>query len=211
MLGPVLQKLNCAKICLASGSPRRRELLTGLGLQFDVVPSEFDEKSLKKPSFPHPSKFVEESSRCKASEVLGRVGKSYGIIIAADTVLSFRGEILEKPADSDDAVRMLKHLSGNSHFVYTGVTLISLLEDANNPKVTTFHECTEVHFAELPENVVTDYVATREPLDKAGSYGIQGRGGSLVTKIVGDYFNVVGLPIHSVSCRLVELLGGSSL
>ncbi|XP_065174720.1 dTTP/UTP pyrophosphatase-like [Sycon ciliatum] len=206
MIGPLLQKLNATRVCLASGSPRRRELLNVLGMKFEVIPSEFDERSLQKPLFPHPSKFVEESSRCKANEVLERAGSNLDVIIAADTVLSFQGDILEKPIDSDDAVRMLTRLSGQSHYVYTGVTIISLLESRAEPKIVTFHECTQVFFADLPQAVIAAYVDTKEPLDKAGSYGIQGRGGALVKRIEGDYFNVVGLPIHKVSCQLVDLL-----
>ena len=213
MLGPILKQLASLRVILASGSPRRRELLSALQVKFDVVPSLFPE-TLDKKVFSKPQDYVVETSKRKAEEVLERLqlaGEPLDVVIGADTVIALDGEILEKPRNREHAVSILHRLSGRKHSVYTGVTLIycQRAEDQSTPApiVRTFHEETEVSFATLSDDVIEYYVSTGEPLDKAGAYGIQGIGGSLIEKISGDYYNVVGLPLHRLSAALVALLG----
>ncbi len=175
------------KIILASNSPRRKELLEQVGIDFEVKAASVDEIT----SQTLPQKVVEELSYIKARAVVqNNPGR---IILAADTVVAFDGQILGKPKDEEDALRMLQSLSGRSHYVYTGVTLI----DEDNT-CTTFHECTEVKMYENNDDLLRRYIATGEPMDKAGAYGIQGKGAILVEKINGDYNNVVGLPVSRI-------------
>lgn len=206
MLGPALKRLSALRVVLASGSPRRRELLSSLQLDFDVVPSLFPE-CLDKKKFSLPQHYAEETSRQKAIEVFERLqaaGERLDIVISADTVISLGDAILEKPKNRESAVAMLRSLSGRRHCVFTGVTVMVAGKDSA-PISRTFHEKTAVSFADLSDEVIQYYVDTGEPMDKAGAYGIQGIGGSLVQGIEGDYFNVVGLPIHHLCCALVEM------
>ncbi len=185
------------EIILASGSPRRKELLSLTSLPFQVRVSDADEQT--DPELP-PYFTVEQLSLLKASSVASEV-KAEGtdaIVIGSDTVVVFEDQILGKPADKADAKRMLTALSGNWHSVLTGVTIMS----TKNAKSETFYVETKVHFVPLSEETIDAYIATNEPMDKAGSYGIQGKGGLFVDKIDGDYFNVVGLPM----CKLVAVL-----
>lgn len=172
------------KFILASNSPRRRELLTLAGIEYTVIPSECEEIL---PENIKPADAVEELARQKAEDVFRRY--SDAVVIAADTVVALGDTILGKPSDEDDAFRMLSSLSGKVHTVYTGVCIMA----ENHTDI--FHCATEVEFYELSENDIKDYIATGEPSDKAGAYGIQGKGSLLVRKINGDYFNVVGLPL----------------
>ena len=180
-------------IILASGSPRRRELLETMGLwDFTVLKPEFDEGAV---TAPDPGTLVEALSRGKAAAAAAQTGPE-PLILAADTVVALADEVLGKPTDEADAFRMLSALSGRRHKVYTGVTL------RQGDRVLTGHEVTEVAFRPLSEAEVRAYIRTGEPMDKAGAYGIQGRGTLLVEGIVGDYFNVMGLPV----CRLGLML-----
>ena len=172
------------KIILASASPRRKELLTLAGFDYEVAVSECEEIL---PDGITPDKAVEELARQKAEDVFARHNDA--MIIAADTVVALDNTILGKPQNEDDAFRMLSSLSGRRHTVYTGVCI------KTNEKTDIFHVATEVEFYELSEKEIKDYIATKEPMDKAGSYGIQGKGFVLVKGIHGDYFNVVGLPL----------------
>lgn len=185
------------EIILASGSPRRKELMKGLGVPFSVRVSEAEEQS--DPELP-PYFTVEQLSLLKASSVASALkaeGKN-GIVIGADTVVVFEDTILTKPADSADAKRMLSALSDHWHSVLTGVTVMN----TKTAKSETFYVETKVHFVALSEAQIDAYIKTGEPMDKAGAYGIQGRGGLFVDKIDGDYFNVVGLPV----CKLAHVL-----
>ncbi len=185
------------EIILASGSPRRKELLSTVGLAFSICVSEADETVDE--NLP-PYLIVEQLSLLKASEVASRIkteGKE-GIVIGADTVVVFAGEILTKPKDAQDAKEMLMRLSGQWHSVLSGVTVMN----TKTAKSETFYVETKVHFVPLSEETIDAYIQTKEPLDKAGSYGIQGKGSLFVDKIEGDYFNVVGLPV----CKLAEIL-----
>ena len=184
-------------IILASQSPRRRELLTQVGLTFRVHVSDVDEATAPGPP---PARMVEELSRRKASAVAALEGPE-PLIIAADTVVALEGAILGKPHSQEDAFAMLSALSGREHHVYTGVTVI------HGGKSVTFHENTAVRFRPLSESDIRDYIATGEPMDKAGAYGIQGRGALLVEGISGDYGNVVGLPLFRLGRVLEEDFG----
>lgn len=172
------------KIILASASPRRKELLTLTGIEYDVIVSQCKETL---PDGITPDKAVEELARQKAEDVFSR--NSDALIIAADTVVALGNTILGKPKDEEDAFNMLSSLSGRRHTVFTGVCI------RTKDKTDIFHVATEVEFYDLTEKEIRDYIATKEPMDKAGAYGIQGKGFVLVKGIHGDYFNVVGLPL----------------
>eukprot|EP00190_Bangiopsis_sp_CCMP1999_P004577 CAMPEP_0198737014 /NCGR_PEP_ID=MMETSP1475-20131203/67651_1 /TAXON_ID= ORGANISM="Unidentified sp., Strain CCMP1999" /NCGR_SAMPLE_ID=MMETSP1475 /ASSEMBLY_ACC=CAM_ASM_001111 /LENGTH=186 /DNA_ID=CAMNT_0044500869 /DNA_START=260 /DNA_END=820 /DNA_ORIENTATION=+ len=181
--------------------------MTMLGLDFDVVVSNFDEQSLDKSSFSHPYKYVEENARRKAQEVVQRFLRNGeeqpSVVIGADTVVVLDDAILEKPNSEGQAMQMLKSLSGRDHVVITGVAIFT----RNQPDCAKlFSECTKVRFAELSDIFITEYIRSGEPMDKAGSYGIQGIGGSMVKCIEGCYFNVMGLPMHRLSLELANLI-----
>ena len=188
-------------IILASASPRRTELLKLLGCKFKVVPSKTEEKVSLSLS---PAQNVKRVSRLKALDVVSRVSK--GIIIAADTVVVFQGKILGKPRDKRKAQAMLKQLSGKEHKVITGITVI----DAKTKDIKQTTVTTKVKFRKLSKELINRYIATGEPLDKAGAYGIQGKGSLLIESIKGDYFNVVGLPLNPLN-QLLEKFGVSLL
>jgi len=173
-------------IILASNSPRRRELLAQIGLAFTVAPSDIDEQALPGEEAETYAIRVAVDKARAAAERSGR-----GIIIAADTIVVKGSMILGKPTDAGDAQRMLSLLSGSMHEVITGVAVV----DAGTGKVTSGAAVTKVWFRELAREEIRAYIATGEPLDKAGAYGIQGKGALLVTKLEGCYFNVVGLPL----------------
>ena len=186
------------KIILASASPRRRELLTQIGLDFDVVVSETEEKITST----EPAKVVEELSAQKAEAVWEKLEVS-GVFDpeqksgeATMTVVACDGKILGKPADTEAAAAMLTMLQGRGHEVYTGVTI--LYEENGERKTLTFHEKTTVHFYPMTDAQIREYVATGDPMDKAGSYGIQGFCARYIRGIEGDYNNVVGLPVGRV-------------
>ena len=180
------------KIILASQSPRRKELLERMGIrEFEVIPAKGEEEVLKTRTLT-PEQLVEQLSRQKCAEVAA--AHPGALVIAADTMVAVNNRVLGKPCSEEDAARMLAALSGRLHFVYTGVT-VSLDE-----KTLTQHEMTSVRFRTLTQADIIRYIATGEPMDKAGAYGIHGS--VLVEGISGDYYNVVGLPV----CRLARML-----
>lgn len=188
------------KYILASASPRRKELLEQIGMDFDIFVSDTSEESIDKASMPV-NLYVEELALLKASnaaESLIALNHKNHLIIAADTIVSCDGDILGKPKDKDEAYDMLKRLSGRKHEVYTGICIMRLSDGFS---VADF-ECTEVYFKNLDSAKINRYIATKEPMDKAGAYGIQGLGALLTEKINGDYFNVVGLPISKLESIL---------
>lgn len=192
------------KIILASKSPRRRELLNQIGIEdFKVTAPNVDESV--EPGLP-PAKIVEQLSLRKAQAAVNRAGPN-DLIIAADTVVALDGKILGKPRDEEDAFAMLSALSGREHHVYTGVTVL------RGGEAVTQHEETAVAFRDLTPEEIRAYIATGEPMDKAGAYGIQGLGALLVSGIRGDYCNVVGLPVFRLGGMLaglgVDLLGSN--
>ncbi len=187
------------KIILASNSPRRREILTQGGYEYEVDAADINEDL----GISDPVKLVEELSYQKA---LATAKNHPGcVVIGADTIVSFDGLILGKPGDEQGAVDMLKKLSGQTHQVITGVSVLSVSDDGADIKKVTFHEITDVTFYPLDDEEIAAYVATKEPMDKAGAYGIQGRGALLVKKIDGDYLNVVGLPLAALSRALLSI------
>ena len=174
---------------LASQSPRRKELLSLITSGFEIIPANGEEVL---PEGITPENAVLLLSEQKAEEIFAR--RKSEVIVAADTVVSIDGEILGKPRDEADAFSMLKTLSGRVHSVFTGVCVIF----ADGSK-TTFAERTEVEFYPLSDGEIRDYIATGEPMDKAGAYGIQDKGALIVKKINGDYYNVMGLPVGRLS------------
>lgn len=191
-------------IILASKSPRRQELLNMLGLNFTQISAEIDEIILPEEL---PNQAVQRIAVEKAKKVAEQVTND-SIIISADTIVVCNGIILGKPSNKEEAYKFLNLLSGKSHEVMTGVAI-------NNTKTNNIEanvETTLVHFRSLTSIEINHYIATNEPFDKAGGYGIQGKGALLVEKISGCYFNVVGLPITTLYLMLkrqgVDLLGG---
>lgn len=171
-------------IILASASPRRKEILELADLEFDVMPSDAQEITTKTA----PNEVVMELASIKAKDIYKKSEKQ-SMIVGADTVVAYQGQILGKPTDEADAKRMLTMLSGQTHEVYTGVCVI---EDG---KTKTFYEETKVTFYEISDEQINHYIKTGEPMDKAGSYGIQGKAAVFIKGIEGDYYNVVGFPI----------------
>ncbi|MCM2980579.1 septum formation inhibitor Maf [Niallia circulans] len=171
-------------LILASSSPRRKELLEELQIPFVISSSNVDESF--NPSI-SPNEIVMELARRKVEAIYA--DEQYPFILGADTVVYLNGAILGKPASPEEAFRMLRELSGKTHSVYTGVAIMA------NGICSTFYEKTDVLFWELTDDEIHDYLDTGEPFDKAGAYGIQGVGRTLVKEIKGDYFTVVGLPI----------------
>ena len=187
---------------LASKSPRRKEILETLGLSFTVFTADTDESSEERDV----CAFVEELSRRKGEavkEALLAAGQDLAdtVIISSDTVVAMGGEILGKPRDEKDACRMLRMYSGKRHQVVSGICLIG------NGKIGVGHEVTEVEFEELDEETILRYVRSAKPYDKAGAYAIQGVASAYVKGIVGDYFNVVGLPVHRMNLLHREIFG----
>ena len=176
-----------AEIILASASPRRKELLATAGLDFTVKVTDVEEKIEEGLT---PDAVVMSLALQKAQAVA--LENPDSVVIGADTVVVLDGKILGKPESEENAVEMLASLSGRSHIVYTGVALIK------GDKVKNFCEATQVEFYDLTKEEIEAYVATKDCMDKAGAYGIQSRGCVLISKIDGDYFNVVGLPVSKV-------------
>lgn len=180
-----------APLVLASGSPRRRELLSGAGLRFAIRPADIDETPLADEA---PANYVRRLSIEKAdASMASPLANRAEIVLAADTTVDVKGEILEKPLDADDAYRMLRMLSGRSHLVHTGVTVS--VPKAGARRSSTIVVTTEVTFADLEDAAIDWYVTTGEAMDKAGAYGIQGPAGAFVEKVNGSVTNVIGLPL----------------
>lgn len=171
-------------IILASASPRRKEILELADLKFDIMPSNAQEITTKTA----PNEVVMELASIKAKDIYEKSEKQ-SMIVGADTVVAYQGQILGKPTDEADAKRMLTMLSGQTHEVYTGVCVIE------DEKIKTFYEETKVTFYEISDEQINRYIKTGEPMDKAGSYGIQGKAAVFIKGIEGDYYNVVGFPI----------------
>ena len=179
-------------IILASASPRRQELLKLFGVPFTVRVADIDETM-------DPAKTpFDEVARVSHAKALAVSRESGDVVIAADTIVVCGGRVLGKPRDAEDATAMLRLLSGRDHQVMTGCTVL------RDDTAVTFTEVTDLHFRELSDREIARYVASGEPMDKAGSYGIQGGAALFCTHMVGDYYNVMGLPV----CRLGETLRG---
>jgi len=182
-------------IILASASPRRRELLKQAGFTFEVVPAHVNED-------PHPGEdprtYVVRLARDKAEAVYGQLRVPEAVVIGADTTVTADGQILAKPEDAGDAMRMLRKLSGRTHQVITGIAIASATSTEAAAEVTS------VEFLALSDEEIAAYVATGEPMDKAGAYGIQGYAARWIPRIEGCYFNVVGLPLARVATMLKD-------
>ncbi len=203
-------------IILASGSPRRKELLEQIGLEFEICPAKGEEVITT--TIPHEA--VLELSKQKAEEVAGGIaaylehgipsqlmGEAKGqdiLVIGADTVVAYGDKILGKPKDEENAREMLSLLSGNTHSVYTGVTCVFISADGKAGE-HSFYEKTDVSMCPMSPEQIQRYIATGEPMDKAGSYAIQGKCAVYVRKIDGDYNNVVGLPVGRLYQELLAL------
>lgn len=183
-------------LILASGSPRRRELLGLLEFSFEIEPATGPEEPY---AGGDPARYVERLAVAKATEVALR-HRDPALVIGADTVVVLDGQLLGKPADDEEARRMLSFLSGRTHRVYTGVAVI----EAPGLFSRSAAEVTDVTFKEMSADRIARYVATGEPMDKAGAYGIQGLGAVNVARIEGCYFNVVGLPLGKLADLLAE-------
>lgn len=180
-----------SKIILASASPRRKELLAKAGISFTVIPAAGEEKRISE----DPGEAVQQLARDKAEWVAQSLAECEEgtLVIGSDTIVVFENRILGKPKDRRDAAETLEKLQGNTHQVYTGVTVLK--RKAGKWVEHTFFESTDVTFYPVSREEIQDYIATGEPMDKAGSYGIQGLFGIYVKGICGDYNNVVGLPV----------------
>jgi septum formation protein len=183
------------RLVLASGSPRRRELLKGLGLAFETIVSDVDETV--EDQLP-PAETVRTLAYRKASAVSNTLQN--GIVIGADTIVVLDGRILGKPVDHQDACSMLSSLQGRNHVVFSGIAVI----DAATGNYLVGHRSTKVHMRSLTAAEIEAYVQTGEPMDKAGSYAIQGIGSTIVDRIDGDYFTVVGLPMELLASMLAS-------
>ena len=192
-----MKYLNKYPIVLASGSPRRKQLLEQIDLEFEVVTSQINEDFSINLS---PTDFVEHYAQEKAKDV----AKSYPDkwVIGADTIVVLGSHILGKPKDGNDSFHMLKQLSGNTHQVITGVSIQNINQDISN----SFHERTNVTFNSLSDNVINYYIETYKPFDKAGSYGIQDWFSVCVNRIDGCFYNVMGFPLSSFYSHFIDLL-----
>lgn len=186
------------QIILASSSPRRRELLEKAGVHFQVMPSQEEERMENK----EPAQIVENLSWQKAASVASKANRDV-IVIGSDTLVAYEGRVLGKPRDEEEAVETLKLLQGNTHQVYTGVTVI--VRDKEEEITKTFSRRTDVTFYPVDEKEIRDYVATGDPMDKAGSYDIRGDFSVYIKEICGDYNNVVGLPVSMLFWEMKQL------
>lgn len=194
---------------LASASPRRKELLLGAGFDLEIEPANVDESRL---SHEDPLAYVERLARAKAEATLRAHGTLSigGVLLAADTIVWTHDQVLGKPQDEGDARRMLQELSGHPHSVSTGVCLMMGIEGGKTA-TRSFVETTTVAFRAIADDEIRAYVATGEPMDKAGAYAIQGGAGRFVEQLDGDYDNVVGLPVSRVLEELERVKKGASM
>ncbi len=192
-------------ILLASASPRRAQILQTLGIPFRIVESAFQEAPPRPEDHAHPVRFVESLARQKARGCGDQNPRA--LVLTADTIVWHDGEILGKPQDEDDAFATLQRLRNSEHQVLTGVCLRHA--NANEEfEYSIAHETTRVRFRDVSDNWIRAYVQTGEPMDKAGSYGAQGKGAILVERIEGDFWNVVGLPLRPLR-ELLENAGAA--
>ncbi len=187
------------KIILASASERRQKLLEQVGINCEVIPSNIDEDSINGDT---PGDLVEKLSAAKAENVAERLEGDF-VIVAADTVVVKDSRVFGKPSDEKEAFEMLNSLQGNRHEVFTGVTLICVT--GGEGLIDTFHVRTIVDMMPMTPKQINAYIQSGEPMDKAGGYGIQGRGAAYIRDVAGDFFNVVGLPISTVLSRLEHM------
>jgi len=194
--GNIIQEELMTRLILASGSPRRAEMLTRITDEFKIMIPDIDETMTDGES---PSEMVERLALEKAQVIVGKTNGKLPVL-AADTIV-VHNRVLGKPIDEEDACRMLEELENDSHFVITGVAVIH----PGKSKVISFIETTEVFFDSISKEEIKRYVKSKEPMDKAGSYGIQGIGGCFITKINGCFYNVMGFPLNKIYNSLKKL------
>ena len=195
------------RFVLASASPRRKELLEQIGMEFTIQVSDVDEVT----AATEPAEYVMELAAMKAEDVAGKIPVMYDtrdinqdyVVIGSDTVVAVGNEILGKPVDEEDACRMLRMIAGNTHQVYTGVALVVFRD--NRIERNVFFEKTDVTMYDMTDEEIRRYVASKEPMDKAGSYAIQGRCAAYVKGIQGEYASVVGLPVARICHELKKM------
>ena len=189
------------RIILGSASPRRKELLSQIGIEFTVAVSNKEEHYIST----RPEEIVKELALMKADNVASEMGNlTDTVVIGADTVVVLGDRILGKPADEADAYAMIDSLQGRAHQVYTGTALL-VYDEKGSRKVISNAVRTDVYVHEMNEQEIKDYIKSKEPMDKAGAYGIQGRFAAYIDKIEGDYYNVVGLPISYLYQQLKQI------
>ena len=189
-----------SKLILASASPRRAEILRNAGFDFEVIPAHIDEsRRTGEPAAEYVRRLAEEKARTVARQLAEGFADDSTFVIGADTVVVIGNEILGKPSSGANAGEMLRRLSGETHEVFTGLSVLQ-----GNSAGRTVVETTRVTFAVLSEPEIDEYIATGEPFDKAGAYAIQGRGGKFISRIEGCYFNVMGLPLARLYLLLRE-------
>ena len=206
MLQPLKHILQQKRLVLASGSPQRKNLLTSMGLQFEVMVSDFAEDLDLTSYKDNLSQYVIDTAEQKCRRVLEELKPSEQeakklIIIGADTMCTLNNVMYGKPRDAEDAFRTLQTFSGRTSQVCTGVCILQ-----GDSTMRTFSETTDVTFGSLDDETIRAYVETGEPMNKAGAYGVQGLGGTLIKRIDGDYFNVVGFPMHHFCTELKAVL-----
>jgi len=184
------------QVILASGSPRRKELLELIGVDFKIITSNKEEIITSS----NPEEVVKELSKMKAEDVAEQV-LGPALILGADTVVAYNGEILGKPKDREDAIRMITSFAGKEHYVYTGVCIIKKEADGSVKNIS-FAEGTKVAVYPMTKEEIERYVDSGEPMDKAGAYAIQGLFAPYIKEIAGDYYNIVGFPIAGIYQRL---------
>ena len=187
------------KLFLASKSPRRREILSNLDIEYELIDCEIEEKI----NFEEDPCTVAMSISFQKCNAASKEVTAGNLIISADTIVVISNKILGKPQNNEDAFKMLSFLKGKPHKVITGYTII----ESGSEKKYTGYAITDVYFKDYSDDVINWYIDTEEPLDKAGAYGIQGKGSLLVEKISGDYFNVIGFPISKIVDDLKKYFG----
>ncbi|KAH0956838.1 hypothetical protein HN011_011564 [Eciton burchellii] len=198
MLESTVQALANGRVILASGSPRRHNIMKHLRIKAEIMPSLYDE-NLDRSKYDNHGEYVQDIAKYKVLEVHERLKAdpvSPLLIIGADTMVTMDDVIYGKPRDEAEAFQMLSNLANKQHVVYTGVCL-------KTPKIQVqFYESAKVKFGDISERQIREYIKTGDPMDKAGGYGFQGMGGCLIEKIEGDYYTIVGLPLYSLARRL---------
>ncbi|CAF0948986.1 unnamed protein product [Didymodactylos carnosus] len=205
MLQPLKHILSQKQLILASGSPQRKEILKSVNLKFDIVVSTFEENLDPKKYLTNVHEYTIDTARHKCIEVYNKLKQhqpqnNHLIVVSADTMCSFGNVIYGKPTSNANACEILKTFRGNTHQVYTGVCIMY------KQREYTFYECTDVTMDDIDDQTVELYVETGEPVGKAGAYAIQGIGATLIKKINGDYFNVVGFPLNRFCVELRRIL-----
>ncbi|KOX80826.1 N-acetylserotonin O-methyltransferase-like protein [Melipona quadrifasciata] len=205
MLEQTVQALTSSRVVLASGSPRRYEIIKQLGINVEVISSMYDE-NLDRSTYKNSGEYVQDLAKYKVQEVYNRLKEdtvSPSLIIGADTMVTMGNIIYGKPKNNSHAFEMLSSLANKEHVVYTGVCLKTPKKEVN------FYESTKVKFGDISEEQIWTYIKSGEPLDKAGGYGIQGLGACLIEKVDGDFFTVMGLPLYSMTKQLNEIFSNN--